>query len=388
MRPLGALDVLVLSAWCGLAAGWLEVGTRVLSKSIVVSDRMYLMSRHFVWLVPLSNLLLFFVAGLILAVATKFWPRPAGWLSPRLIFAAALMPALMVAGPQIYPWAWLVLASGIAMRVAPWLERPALRWRRWLMLSFPALLGLVLVVAGFVFGGDRLKEMREASSSLAPGRFSQRAPDRAGHGAGRPPEPLRLPAQHHPDLEAAGERGIRFDEARATAPWTLPSHASMFTGRWPHELNVNWNAPLRTSFPTLAEYLGSHGYATAGFVANTQYCSYDTGLDRGFTHFEDYVIDIEHLRPLRTAVLFELAWDGLSRLGMRLSQNRYQPVLHWLLAPDRKDAGAINREFSTGCPTGKTSDAPSSPFSITSTPMRPTCPRKGPGSALARALGP
>ena len=45
---------------------------------------MYLMSRHFVWLVPLSNLLLFFVVGMFLAVATKLWPRPAGWLSPRL----------------------------------------------------------------------------------------------------------------------------------------------------------------------------------------------------------------------------------------------------------------------------------------------------------------
>ncbi len=71
VRQLGALDVLVLSAWCGLAAGWLEVGTRVLLKSLVVTDRMYLMSRQFVWLVPLSNLLLFLVAGLFLAVATK-----------------------------------------------------------------------------------------------------------------------------------------------------------------------------------------------------------------------------------------------------------------------------------------------------------------------------
>ena len=41
----------------------------------------------------------------------------------------------------------------------------------------------------------------------------------------------------------------------------------------------------------LAEYLGSHGYATAGFVANAQYCSYDTGLSRGFTHYEDYLLE-------------------------------------------------------------------------------------------------
>jgi arylsulfatase A-like enzyme len=69
------------------------------------------------------------------------------------------------------------------------------------------------------------------------------------------------------------QRGILFQEARATAPWTLASHASLFTGRWPHELDVQWITPLRSNFPALADYLGSQGYATAGFVANRLYCS-------------------------------------------------------------------------------------------------------------------
>jgi arylsulfatase A-like enzyme len=344
-RPLCALEVLALSAWCGLAAGWLEVVTRVLLKSVVVTNQMYLMSRQFVWVVPLSNLLLFCVAGLFLAAAAKLGPRPAAWLAPRLVCATALMPAFMVAGPQIYASAWLVLASGIAMRVAPWLERPARAWRRWMLLSFPVMVGCVAVVAGFVFGGDRLEEMREAGRPLPPADAPNvllvvldtvRADRLSLYG---------YPRATSPNLKRLAERGIRFDEARATAPWTLPSHASMFTGRWPHELDVNWKTSFRTKFPTVAEYLGSHGYATAGFVANTQYCSYDAGLDRGFTHFDDYAIDIEHLRPLRTAKLFERAWAGLSQLAIWFSRSRYQALLHWFLAPDRKDAGAINREF-------------------------------------------
>jgi arylsulfatase A-like enzyme len=344
-RRLGGWDVLVLSAWCGLAGGWLEVTTRVLLKHLVVFDRMYLMSRQFVWLVPLSNLLLFSVAGLFLAVGTKLWPRVAGWIGPRLLCAAALVPALMVAVPQVYGWAWFIFASGIAMRVVSWLERPTLAWRRWLMLSLPALLLLVAVVAGFVFGGDRWKERREAARPLPRGDAPNvllivldtvRADRLSLYGYPRATTPV---------LKRLAERGIRFDEARATAPWTLPSHGSMFTGRWPHELDVNWKSPLRTRSTTLAEYLGSRGYGTAGFVANTQYCSYDTGLDRGFTHFEDYVIDIEHLRPLRTALLFEAAWQRITLVGMWLDKSRYNPVLRWLVAPDRKDAGAINREF-------------------------------------------
>ena len=66
----------------------------------------------------------------------------------------------------------------------------------------------------------------------------------------------------------------------------------MFTGRWPHELGVDWKSPLRDDVPTLAEYLAAHGYDTAGFAANLDYCSRETGLARGFAHYEDFPIDL------------------------------------------------------------------------------------------------
>ncbi len=355
---LSPLDVLVLSTWCGLAAGWLEVGTRILSRSIHPTRGLYLMSRHFVWLVPLANLLLFFVVGLFLAVITMIWPRRGGWLTPRLLCAGAVLPALMVAGPRIYTVAWLIVASGIATRLVPWLERwswadstdprPA-RLRRWLRWSFPCLLGSVLVVAGVVVGEDWIKQWREVRRPLP----SADSPNillivldtvRADHLSlyGYPRATSRA-------LERLAQRGIRFDEARATAPWTLPSHASMFSGRWPHELDVQWSAPLRSRFPTLAGYLGSQGYATAGFVANTEYCSYETGLGRGFTNYEDYVLDLRHLYPLRLAALVQWGWDGVANLSLWLVQDRpaarFHPWLKWLQATARKDAGLINREF-------------------------------------------
>jgi arylsulfatase A-like enzyme len=80
--------------------------------------------------------------------------------------------------------------------------------------------------------------------------------------------------------------------AFATSSWTLPSHASLFTGRWPHELGVDWTSPLGKGTPTLAEYLAAHGYDTAGFVANLDYCSWETGLTRGFAHYEDYPLGL------------------------------------------------------------------------------------------------
>ena len=101
-QRLGPRDVLALAVWFGLAAGWLEVGVRVLCKCLIGTNRLYLATRHFVWLIPLSNLLLFFIGGVLMAAAAKLWPRFAGWLSPRLFCAAAILPALMVVGTQIY----------------------------------------------------------------------------------------------------------------------------------------------------------------------------------------------------------------------------------------------------------------------------------------------
>ncbi len=92
-----------------------------------------------------------------------------------------------------------------------------------------------------------------------------------------------------PTINELAKRGIRFDRAQATSSWTLPSHASMFTGRWPHELSAGWLTPLDGTYPTAAEYLGGRGYATAGFTANYWYCASSSGLGRGFTVYRDFI---------------------------------------------------------------------------------------------------
>ena len=95
-----------------------------------------------------------------------------------------------------------------------------------------------------------------------------------------------------PNLERLARRGVRFERAFSTSSWTLPSHASIFTGRWPHELGADWKAPVRDGVPTLADFLAAHGYDTAGFVANLDYCGRETGLDRGFAHYEDFPLSV------------------------------------------------------------------------------------------------
>ena len=156
-----------LAAWCGVAAGCLEVATRVLAKNLVGTNRLYMMSRHFVWVVPIMNLLVFCAVGLGLALATKLAPRLGRWLSPRLLCAVTILPALIVAGPEIYAWAWSIVAWGIAVCLVPQLERSAIRPRRWLILSLPVLLVCRRACGGFRLRDRVVQAVARERSSLA-----------------------------------------------------------------------------------------------------------------------------------------------------------------------------------------------------------------------------
>jgi arylsulfatase A-like enzyme len=346
LHRIGAVDVLLLSAWCGLAAGLLEAGVRVVCGNIAPIQRLYMVSRHFLWLGPLSNLLLFLGMGLVLSVASKLSPRAVGWLGPRLICACATLPVLMAAFPQVHAEAWAIFGLGIAVQLVPTLELRITALRRGLLWSFPLMLGLVIVFASYVFWGDRLKQAREVGRPLPPANSPNvllivldtvRADHLSLYGYERSTTPV---------LKQLAKGGIRFDQARATAPWTLPSHASMFTGRWPHEVGEEWRSPIRGNFPSLAEYLGNHGYATAGFVGNIGYCSQETGLARGFTHYEDYVM--ENLAPLRTSGIVEYLAGAISGILRSVDISSLSPlkgfVNRWF-DTKRKNAASIRRAF-------------------------------------------
>jgi arylsulfatase A-like enzyme len=89
-----------------------------------------------------------------------------------------------------------------------------------------------------------------------------------------------------PALTALAESGARFDEAWAASPWSVPSHASLFSGRQPSRHGATsdklW---VDGSVPLLAEELARLGYRTVALSANP-WVSPATGLTRGFQHAE------------------------------------------------------------------------------------------------------
>jgi arylsulfatase A-like enzyme len=89
-----------------------------------------------------------------------------------------------------------------------------------------------------------------------------------------------------PALDGLAAGGLVFDRAFAAAPWTPPSHASLFTGTYPsrHGVDVDENLHLSGQYPTMAEILSLRGYATLAILPDA-HLSEARGFSRGFTDF-------------------------------------------------------------------------------------------------------
>ena len=293
MTPRRAI---AFSAWFGLVTGLAEPALALVLKPLFDSSPgLFRMNRHIFWTMPAVNLGLFLILGAAAAATLGLKPRsPARWLLFPFCMLAVL--TFLLSFRKIHDVACLALACGLGYRLATWLESridPLLRVVR------RSLIPLAVVASGVIgvsLGGFVLRETSASERLPSPPAAAARTPnvllivldtvraDRMSlYGYERPTTPA---------LGRLASRAVTFGHARSTAPWTLPSHASMMTGRWRHELSAGLNRPLDDAFPTLAEYLASHGYATAGFVANSTYASAETGLDRGFAHYEDHHVSL------------------------------------------------------------------------------------------------
>ncbi|MFT5195459.1 MAG: arylsulfatase A-like enzyme [Cellvibrionaceae bacterium] len=92
-----------------------------------------------------------------------------------------------------------------------------------------------------------------------------------------------------PNIKRFSEQAVVFDNAISAAQWTIPSHASMFTGLYPtaHQLTQS-NLRLATDTPHVAEILAANGYETVGFCNNPLVGVLDNDLKRGFQNFYNY----------------------------------------------------------------------------------------------------
>jgi arylsulfatase A-like enzyme len=119
---------------------------------------------------------------------------------------------------------------------------------------------------------------------------------------------------------------VIFDRAFAAAPWTPPSHASLFTGTYPsrHGVDVDENLYLSGQSPTMAEILSLKGYASLAVLPDA-HLSQARGFNRGFNHFEE-IFRIPYVsfdRDSAISLLRNLLWgrDGRAYHSSRLLKN-------------------------------------------------------------------
>ncbi|HUP61982.1 MAG TPA: sulfatase-like hydrolase/transferase [Thermoanaerobaculia bacterium] len=130
---------------------------------------------------------------------------------------------------------------------------------------------------------------------------------------------------HTPAFNALAARGRVFRYAYATAPQTLPSHASMMTGLYPAGHGVHENArALGAQHALLAEKLRGAGYRTAAFVSGFPLAR-QFGLARGFDVYDD-AFELE--RSARETTDRAIAW---------LRSESQRPLFVWVHYYDPHD---------------------------------------------------
>ena len=285
-KPVGPL---LLAVWLAFAT-WL--GELVILHTALRSN-FRLRHAYALLLGPLAYLVLFVAVGVVLWLIVRRWPiqRVMFFATTLLLFVATASIGLMFSG-RLGELPTLLLTLGIAIQLARMLTAHPAGSQRLIRLTVLPML-VVSLAPPVVFQGIRALEVRQKLAGLpetpegAPNVLliildTVRALNLSLFGYER---------LTTPELQRFAQRGVHFERAIATAPWTLPSHAGVFTGLFPWELKSRWNAPLSDAHPTLAEVLTAQGYHTAGFVGNLYYTSHRLKLDRGFIQYQDYPFD-------------------------------------------------------------------------------------------------
>ena len=92
-----------------------------------------------------------------------------------------------------------------------------------------------------------------------------------------------------PNLDRFAAGGALFEQAVSPAQWTIPSHASLFTGLYPTAHGVTQSShSISSGRPHVAQVMRQLGYETVGFCNNPLVGVLNNGFKRGFGAFYNY----------------------------------------------------------------------------------------------------
>ncbi len=331
LTPLAAI---MLAISFGLCAGYLDVLIIIVKRFCWNPEGYYRVARDFPWSVPLGHAVLLAIPGLLVAAICRVLPRRVPLRLMAWLFATLAIWSALLRLP-IYGACSLLLAAGLGRPIGDAVAA-RVRGSRRMRLVPVALFAVLAILATISSGYQALREYRTIGALPAPPRTRNvvlivwdtvRAYSLGLYGYQR---------DTTPNLARWARKGVEYKLPLAPAPWTFPSHSCFFTGQWPLKIDSQWKWTLDTTVPTLAEYLSTRGYQTAAFVANTNSCSYETGLDRGFAHFEDYALT--PLSPVERTVPGQWVLTRLLELGGWYHEEKW-------VALQSRDASRMNDAF-------------------------------------------
>ena len=326
--PPGFWPLVGAAMGVGLAAGFLELA--VFAVQVYGLGRVGLktltISRHISWMIPVAEGLSVGALAFVLVAPPLAWTAWRAKKSRAVVnwnrvyrWSGMVLGTLLVLGPLLairglHSTAALLLAVAIGVRIGRWLVRPSRAWGHASLRAGGAAFVLLLCYATWQWSrvassGDRAWDRPAVAGPnlLWIVLDTVRADHMSLYGYDRPTTP---------SLDRWAREGITFDAAFSAAPWTLPSHITMFTGLWPFEHGARVDRPYSGSAPTLAEHLAGRGYATAGIVANTRMCNDIFGVGRGFDTYVDLPCKLEV--SLSSTLLNSSIGSHLLKLGRRL----------------------------------------------------------------------
>jgi arylsulfatase A-like enzyme len=281
--------ILLIAFWIALCGGLVEV-LMAAGGRFVLHHYTHL-NPHIAWMTPVGNAIIIAIPGLLFFVVLWLWPSKIAFRMALFVIAFLAFLGVLFRINRWHITITIPLAVILALIAALLISAHARRFYRLVRVTLGLLVATVLGLAIGVYGWQALAERRALAKlpPAAPGApnvllivmDAVGAKHLSGYGYSRPTSP---------QLDKFVKTGVIFERAISTAPWTLPAHASMFTGRYPDELSIGYQKTLDSTYPTLAEALSERGYLTAGFTGNFIYTTRESGLDRGFQHYEDFPI--------------------------------------------------------------------------------------------------
>jgi arylsulfatase A-like enzyme len=288
--PLSAGDRLRLAVVFGLGAGLAEVAVRATQWQL---RRFTWVSPDVVWVAPLVGVAMMLVFAALLPWISRLAPGARPVRVFVFLAVCSVTIAALLSYEALHPAAACLLAGGLAMQLSAIAANQEIR-----LLSLARMALPVFVIAGVALA----IVVRSAWSFDATGGEATRSSPRAGapnvllivldtvRAASLSVSGYARPTSRN--LETLAQRGAYFERAVATSSWTLPSHASLFTGLYPHQMTADWRTPLDAGPQTLAATLSAKGYATVGIVSNLLYMTRETGIARGFAEYDDYQLTL------------------------------------------------------------------------------------------------